>query len=172
MEIRFNGSALAGLALALAGIAAVAVAAEPKPEPSAIARGKYLVEIGGCNDCHTPRFAMSGGTVPESEWLVGDRVGWQGPWGTTYPPNLRLYMKDMGEAQWVALAKSLKTRPPMPFWALAGMREDDLRALYRYVKSMPVKGGPAPAYLPPGVAARGPVVLFPSPPSRHAANQR
>lgn len=154
------------LAIVILGPAAVAFAAEPAKAKADRARGKYLVEIGGCNDCHTPGFPMSGGTVPESEWLIGDRLGFQGPWGTTYPSNLRLYMKDMTEAQWVVAAKALKARPPMPYWGLAAMREEDLRALFRYVKSLPVKGSAAPAYLPPGTAANGPVVTFPSPPPK------
>ena len=99
MNNRSSMSAFAGLALAFVGTVTVAMAADPPTRKTDAARGKYIVEIGGCNDCHTPGFAMSGGTVPESEWLTGDALGWQGPWGTTYAPNLRLYMKDMTEAQ-------------------------------------------------------------------------
>lgn len=33
------------------------------------ARGKYLIVIGGCNDCHTAGFAPSGGVTPEAQWL-------------------------------------------------------------------------------------------------------
>lgn len=56
-----------------------------------IERGRYLAKIGGCNDCHTPGYGLSGGQVPEAQWLVGDQLGWNGPWGTTYPSNLRLF---------------------------------------------------------------------------------
>jgi mono/diheme cytochrome c family protein len=168
MNNRSSMSAFAGLALAFVGTVTVAMAADQPRGKADAARGKYIIEIGGCNDCHTPGFAMSGGTVPESEWLTGDALGWQGPWGTTYAPNLRLYMKDMTEAQWMASAKVLKARPPMPFWSLTGMRDEDLRAMYRYVTSLPVKGATMPAYLPPGVPARGLVVIFPSPPSKQA----
>src|SRR4051794_24230031 len=42
---------------------------------SSVAAGRYIVKLGGCNDCHTPGFAASGGNVPESEWLLGDVVG-------------------------------------------------------------------------------------------------
>lgn len=164
MNTRTSWAAAAGLALALAGLAIVAVAAD-KPADAAVARGKYLVEITGCNDCHTAGFAPSGGKLPESEWLLGDAVGYQGPWGTTYASNLRLYFNDKSEAQWLAAAKSLKTRPPMPFWALTGMKDDDLRAIYRYVKTLPVKGQAAPAYVPPGQPAKGPVIVFPAPPA-------
>ena len=30
---------------------------------------------------------------------------WRGPWGTTYPVNLRLYMQTISEKEWVAKAK-------------------------------------------------------------------
>jgi len=40
-----------------------------------LSRGEYLVMISGCNDCHTPGFAESGGSLPRGEWLTGDRVG-------------------------------------------------------------------------------------------------
>jgi uncharacterized membrane protein len=100
-------------------------------DSSSHARGRYLVSIAGCNDCHTPGFAMSGGKVDEKQWLTGDSLGWRGPWGTTYPVNLRLYMQTLSEKQWIDKARHLTARPPMPFWALNGMTETDLRALYR-----------------------------------------
>lgn len=34
---------------------APSTASSPAADPAAIARGRYLVQIGGCNDCHTPR---------------------------------------------------------------------------------------------------------------------
>ncbi len=163
MSIKTSWAAAAGLALAFGGLAILALAAD-KPADAKLARGKYLVEITGCNDCHTPGFGLSGGKVPESEWLVGDGLGWQGPWGTTYASNLRLYFKDKTEAQWLKEARTLRARPPMPYWAVNTMTDDDLRAIFRYVKSLPPKGAPAPAYVPPGQPAKGPVVAFPSPP--------
>ena len=71
------------------------VAQQPKKNAAAIERGRYLVKIAGCNDCHTPGYAQAGGSVPENKWLMGDTLGYQGPWGTTYPVNLRLYMQDI-----------------------------------------------------------------------------
>jgi mono/diheme cytochrome c family protein len=44
-----------------------------------IARGRYIVQLGGCNDCHTPGYAPTNGKVPESSWLIGDSLGWHGP---------------------------------------------------------------------------------------------
>ena len=50
-----------------------------------IERGRYIVEIGGCNDCHTAGYAEAGGKAAETDRLKGDRLGFRGPWGTTYP---------------------------------------------------------------------------------------
>jgi hypothetical protein len=102
--------------------------------------------------------------VPESQWLVGDTLGWRGPWGTTYPINLRLYMRDMPEAKWVRTAKTMKSRPPMPWFALHDMTETDLKAIWHYVRSLGPAGEPAPIYLPPGVEPKGLYIQFPAAP--------
>ena len=150
------------LGAALAAAAAAAGAESTKmTDAQAIARGKYIAKIAGCNDCHTPGYAMTGGKVPEKDWLVGDALGWRGDWGTTYPANLRLYMQNMSEAQWVKTAQSIQTRPPMPWFALRDMQEQDLRAFYRFVRSLGPVGEPAPAYVPPGQTPKGPVIQFP-----------
>lgn len=138
---------------------------------ASIERGRYLARVAGCNDCHTPGYAQSGGTTPESQWLTGDQLGWKGPWGTTYPANLRLVLDKVSEDDWVKRAKTAQYRPPMPWFALRDMSEADLRALHRFVRSLPVTGEPAPAYVPPGVAPNGPVVSFPEPPAAKTAAQ-
>jgi mono/diheme cytochrome c family protein len=148
-----------------------ALAADTKPGPAAkpadakaIEQGRYLVRITGCNDCHTAGYAPSGGKVPEQEWLKGDALGWRGPWGTTYPSNLRLFLQGMTEEQWVRYAHATELRPPMPWFALRDMREQDLRAIYRFVRSLGPAGEPAPAYVPPNETPKGPFVQWPSPP--------
>jgi mono/diheme cytochrome c family protein len=151
--------------LILAGALALAIPAyAQKADDPQVKRGRYLVEIAGCNDCHTPAYPQKGGKVPEAQWLTGDALGWQGPWGTTYPTNLRLYMQDLTEDQWVKKAKALNARPPMPWFNVRAMTTSDLRALYRYVRHLGPAGQPAPAYVPPGKAPSGPVVTFPAPP--------
>ena len=43
---------------------------------SDIEAGRYLVLLGGCNDCHTPQYAMTNGAQPpEAEWLKGSTEG-------------------------------------------------------------------------------------------------
>jgi mono/diheme cytochrome c family protein len=155
------------IAIALASVflcTPSAIAAGRKPADPLRARGRYVVTIGGCNDCHTPNYAMSGGKVDEREWLTGDSLGWRGPWGTTYPVNLRLYMQDIGEKEWIEKAKKLETRPPMPWFNLNRMTDNDLRAIYRYVRSLGPAGEPAPAYVPPNQEPKPPYVTFPAPP--------
>jgi len=153
------------LGATLAAAAAAAGAESTKmTDAQAIARGKYIAKIAGCNDCHTPGYAMTGGKVPEKDWLVGDALGWRGDWGTTYPANLRLYMQNMSEAQWVKTAQSIQTRPPMPWFALRDLSEDDQRAFYRFVRSLGPAGKPAPAYVPAGQKPQGPHVQFPAAP--------
>lgn len=141
-----------------------AAAAIPSDDDAPIERGRYLVKIGGCNDCHTAEYAPLGGQVPEERWLTGDRLGWRGPWGTTYPNNLRRYMAALSEAEWVSTARVLKTRPPMPWFALNAMSEDDLRALYRFIRTLGPVGDPAPSFVPPDREPAGPVVSFPMSP--------
>ena len=126
-----------------------------------IERGRYLVKVAGCNDCHTAGYAEKGGKVPEAQWLLGDKLGWRGPWGTTYAVNLRLYMAPMSQDQWVHVAKNMQARPPMPWFALHDMTDQDLRAIHAYVKSLGAAGEPAPAYVPPNKKPKGPYIQFP-----------
>lgn len=138
-------------ALLLAGAVNYAWAGEADD----IRHGRYLIQIAGCNDCHTAGFMQKDGLVAESEWLTGDAMGWQGPWGTTYPANLRLQVQQIDEDTWLARAR-LPMRPPMPAPSLRAMRDEDLRAIYRYLKHLGPKGEPAPAYVPPGGAVATP----------------
>ena len=148
--------------LMIFSMAMAANAAGSENDP--VAHGRYLVIIAGCNDCHTPGYLPAEGQVPEDQWLLGDRFGWHGPWGTTYAPNLRLVAEGMTEAQWVAMSKALRARPPMPWFNLNRMNDDDLKAIYHYIRQLGPAGEPAPAYLPPGQEPPPPFATFPAPP--------
>lgn len=136
-----------------------AAAADKVAEKRQVDRGRYLAIVGGCNDCHTAHYMEGDGKVPESEWLTGSAMGFQGPWGTTYPANLRMLVQQMSEAQWLARARS-QMRPPMPWFNLAKMTDGDLRALYRYLRSLGPRGEAAPAYAGPGTAVKTPYINF------------
>lgn len=79
-----------------------------------VARGKYLVNIGGCNDCYSPKMMTPMGPVPDStrllsghpadqplaafdpqtvapgKWILtdGGTTTWIGSWGISYSANL------------------------------------------------------------------------------------
>ncbi len=155
----------AGLIVA-AFACAGAVHAQDKGGKSASAeakRGRYLVQVGGCNDCHTPGYPESNGRVDEKLWLTGSPLGFRGPWGTTYATNLRLVAQTMTEAQWMARARS-ELRPPMPWFNLRDMSDADVRAIYRYLRHVGPAGAEAPAFVPPDREPKPPFVQFPAPP--------
>lgn len=146
-----------------------------------IARGAYLVNIGGCNDCHTPMKMGPQGPVPdESKMLSGHPAGqalpaiavpqpylmvatptaFSGPWGTSYAANLTADTAT-GIGLWKAddFIRVLRSgkhwgsdrpiMPPMPWQNLARVDDEDLRAMYAYLRSIPRIDNEAPAYQPP-----------------------
>ena len=115
-----------------------------------VARGEYIIRITGCNDCHTPGYAEKGGNIPTSQWLTGSPVGFKGPWGVSYPANLRLFISNLTEDQWVNFAKNIQARPPMPWFSLQMVSESDLRATYQFVKSLGPAGVQSPNFVSPG----------------------
>lgn len=153
-----NGS-LNTLLFSLLTVATAAPAAQPASDTEALQRGRYLVITSGCNDCHTPGYMQQDGKVPEPLWLTGNPVGFQGPWGTSYPANLRLKVQAFTETQWVERARR-PMRPPMPWFNLRTMSDDDLRAIYRYLRAAGPAGEPAPAAAEPGVAVSTPYFDF------------
>ena len=148
----------AGLAISIVAHVANAAGAEAsKPAASQkaaasreIDRGRYMVLTGHCNNCHTAGYIMKEGNVPEQQWLLGNPVGHRGPWGTTYASNLRLTVQNFTEEQWVRYAKALKARPTMPWWSFSTTTEQDLRAMYKFIKRLGPAGEPAKPFLPPG----------------------
>jgi hypothetical protein len=55
----------------------------------------------------------------------------------------------------------MEPRPPMPWFNVRAMSDADLKAIYAYTRSLGAAGTPAPAYVPPGTKAAGPVIQFP-----------
>jgi mono/diheme cytochrome c family protein len=109
--------------LALIGAAAV-YAAESASAPDKVARGKYLVTIAGCNDCHTPLKMGANGPEPDmtrmlsghpeslkmppapklpaGPWLMvaaATNTAWAGPWGVSFTANLTPD-KETGLGSW------------------------------------------------------------------------
>lgn len=124
------------LGLLLACVAGAVASAASSSNSSAIARGKYLVVFGACNDCHTPGWRDTFGNVPVSKWLIGSNVGFRGPWGTIYPANVRKRFAEITEDQWLAMVRTREGPAPMIWHDLRVLSLDDQRAIYRFVHSL------------------------------------
>ena len=116
-----------------------------------IERGRYVVEIMGCNDCHTPGYLVKRSNLPAEDWLVGSTLGFRGYFGTAYPTNLRLAFQNMSEEDWLILAKKMREGSAMADVMLPETADQDLRAIYRFIKYLGPKGTPSPTSLPEGV---------------------
>ncbi len=125
-----------------------------------IAAGRYLVIVGGCNDCHTPGYMENAASVSEDVWLTGTPIGFRGPWGTSYPRNLRLTASQMDADTWVQTLHTRTALPPMPWVNVNSMSERDLRAIYHYIRSLSPIGDPAPLPVPPGQEPTTPYIDF------------
>jgi mono/diheme cytochrome c family protein len=135
---------LACLLLALLANSAVALTvakADPQTE-----RGKYLVSLGGCNDCHTPGVFL--GKPDFSRTLGGSEVGFELPGlGVFHGPNLTPD-KETGLGNWTAeeiVAAITKGERPdgrelapiMPWKSFAVLTKDDALAIVAYLRSLP-----------------------------------
>ncbi|MGA8533062.1 MAG: cytochrome c [Candidatus Tumulicola sp.] len=145
LPLVFAALLLAAIALGRGGDVAPAATSDPQ-----IARGRYLVAFGSCNDCHTPGWRESGGTLPDAKWMTGARVGYRGPWGTVYPPNVRLLFSEMSEQAWIFSTQTRGGRPPMIWHDVRFLTVDDRRAIYAFVRSLGRAGDLAPDDVPPG----------------------
>lgn len=111
-----------------------------------IARGRYLVQLGSCSDCHTPGYFL--GKPDVSRFLGGSDVGFQAPDGSVLVgPNLTPDT-ETGLGRWTAgdIAKALRSgvrpdgrvlSPIMPWPALANLTQQDMDALIAFLKSLP-----------------------------------
>jgi mono/diheme cytochrome c family protein len=113
---------------------------------SEIERGKYLVTLGGCNDCHTPGYFF--GKPDTTKYLGGSEVGFEIPnLGVFHGPNLTPD-KETGLGAWTdeeIIAAIQQGRRPdgrvlapiMPWHALANLSMPDVKAIVAYLRSVP-----------------------------------
>jgi mono/diheme cytochrome c family protein len=163
------------------------------PAMSSADRGKYLVTIASCNDCHTPK--KMGAMGPEMDYShtlsghPGDMklppppkldmpwaastdwtlTTWSGPWGISYSANLTPDSAT-GLGKWDETTFMLAIRngkhigtgrpilPPMPWELIKQMTDEDLKAVYAYLRTIPAIHNQVPEAVvapPPPMAAGG-----------------
>ena len=134
--------------------------------------GQYIAEVGGCHDCHTPGWAQTGGNVPAELLLAGSDVGFSGPWGTSYPANLRLSAQASTAEEWADMLKDRNGLPPMPWSTVNHMSKSDLMALHGYIVSLGDGGNEVPMAVTDGSGPATAYIWFvPEPPENHPANK-
>ena len=115
-------------------------------DPAAIARGKYLVTIASCHDCHTPGYFL--GKPDMARFLGGSEVGFEMPGlGVFHGPNLTpdkaTGLGDWTDAQIVAAIQKGQRpdgrmlAPIMPWHAFANLTKPDVDAIVAYLRSLP-----------------------------------
>jgi len=159
---------------------------------SAVERGKYLVTIGACHDCHTPKTfgpagpepdmsrelsghpateklaAIPAGLISPEGWgaLANNQLtAWAGPWGVSFARNLtpdvatglgswteEMFIQAIRDGKHQGVGRPLL--PPMPWQMYRVMPDEDLRAVFAYLQSLPPIANAVPEPLPPGGAAQ------------------
>lgn len=128
----------------------------PNRQAAMLARGRYLVQFGACNDCHTPGWRESFGQVSLSKWMIGSSIGFRGPWGTVYAANVRQRFFQITEDQWLMMVRTREGPPPMVWHNLRVLTLDDQRAIYRFVRSLGNAGPQTLPDVPPDIEPKTP----------------
>ena len=142
-----------------------------------IERGRFLVAVGGCSDCHTPKVFGPQGPQPDTtrflagypsenplpkvdidmiqpgKWVLftQDITAAVGPWGASFAANLTPDIETgTGSWQLEMFINAMRTGkhlgagrpilPPMPWEGIGKLSDEDLKALFNYLKSLkPIK---------------------------------
>jgi cytochrome c553 len=132
---------------------------------SQVERGQYLVAIMGCHDCHSPKLPgtmkpdpaslLSGrpqatklpSTTPGEMHASEDFTAFTGGWGSTVASNLtpdqatglgmryteEKFVKAMREGK---KPEGIAMMPPMPVDVYANVKDEDLKAIFAYLKTV------------------------------------
>jgi hypothetical protein len=153
-------------------------------QPARVERGRYLVSIMGCNDCHTPYKLGPNGPEPDMErflsghpeqigrlpqrtsegpWLwtaAATNTAFTGPWGVSYTANLTpdqntglgIWTEDMFISA-IRTGRHMGTsrpiNPPMPWPAYRNATDEDLKAVFAYLRTIKPVTNHVPAYEEP-----------------------
>jgi mono/diheme cytochrome c family protein len=150
-----------------------------------VERGRYLVTVIGCHDCHTPLEMTEQGPapdmsrmlsghpeqlrmprppkLPEGPWLwmgAATNTAFSGPWGVSYAVNLtpdentglgiwteEMFVRALRTGRHMGVSRPIL--PPMPWQHLAHLTDEDLKAIYAYLRSIPPVRNRVPEALEP-----------------------
>jgi hypothetical protein len=137
-----------------------------------IKRGYYLVTIGACHDCHSPKIMTPAGPEPDPSrllsghpkevstpeisatnpnWILFEAnhfTAFVGPWGVSYAANLTPHDTGIGnwsfdqfktairKGKYKGLEGSRDLLPPMPWQMYRNFTDDDLKAIFAYLRSI------------------------------------
>jgi cytochrome c len=175
------------ICMMVAAAGALLTAAAASAQESIVERGKYLVGITGCHDCHSPK--LPGGMKPDPERMLSGRpqttkvpskmegevhasedfTAFTGGWGQSVASNLTPDPATglgtrYNEAKFIQTMRTgkkpegVQLMPPMPVDVYVNMKDDDLKAIFAYLRTIKpirnaVRTGLAPAT--PAPPARG-----------------
>jgi cytochrome c553 len=132
---------------------------------ASVDRGKYLVSITGCHDCHSPK---TQGMTPDPARLLSGRpsttkmpskadgeihasldfTAFYGPWGQTVASNLTpdkatgLPGRGYNEKTFIQAMRTGKKpngtamQPPMPVEVYQNLSDDDLRSIWMFLQTL------------------------------------
>lgn len=181
--------AVAGTLTATAARKSAKAAEQAKAQQAArakVARGHYLVTIGGCNDCHTPFKMGPNGPEPDmsralsghpqdfplpappkmadGKWMwaaAATNTAFAGPWGISYARNLtperltgigiwdeKMFIRTIRTGRHWGVGRPIL--PPMPWFNYAKATDEDLSAIYAYLRTLkPIKNEVPEAIIAP-----------------------
>ena len=116
----------------------------PVPEPDVSTpekHGKYLVTIAGCADCHTPQDSH-GQPLPGMDFAGGFIL--DGPWGRVASANIAPDASGISYYDPAMFMRAIRTgfvgarklNQVMPWYAYRGMTDEDIFAMFVYLKTL------------------------------------
>ena len=113
---------------------------------------------------HPQDFPVTGPATLAEPWMAATTptlTAWSGPWGVSFTANLTSdektgVLRDFTEEQFIQtmrtgrhLGKGRQILPPMPWQVIGKMTDDDLKALFAYLRQVPAIENKVPEPIPP-----------------------
>ncbi len=114
----------------------------PEPDLSnPVMRGRYLVTLGNCMSCHTP---MDQQGRPRTELAFAGGLPFSGPWGQLSSANITPDASGISYYDEALFLSALKTghvgarklNSIMPWGYFRNMTDEDLKAIYAYLRTL------------------------------------